>query len=356
MTDKQTQFSRDKKILNIRGLDVWPPLFLAPMAGLTHTALRTTILSFGGVGLLSTEMLAAQCLPKENANVSPYLIRTEQEFPLSYQLLLSQLDVLKPAVAALESLAANAIDINLGCPAPRVRKAGGGSQLAANVQLVRTIIREARKETSLPLTAKIRLGRHLDADALRDFCLMLEGEGVDMLTIHARLESESFCRKPRWGAIADIKKNLSIPVIANGGIDCVDAAKRCLRESGADGLMIGRCAAAKPWIFSEIARGVYGLESESLQMLSLPRVYHDFCQALQERFRIERRLGRLKEFTHYFATNYAFGHHLASRVQSSVTVKEALGRASEFFGRTDAEAFTSLQDELGESSLFKPLD
>ena len=356
MKDKQTPLSNCGQSLSVRGLNIWPPLFLAPMAGLTHSALRTTILSFGGIGLLSTEMLAAQCLPKENATVSPYLIRTEQEYPLSYQLLLSQPDVLKPAITALEALSANAIDINLGCPAPRVRKAGGGSQLATNSQLVRAIIREARKETTLPLTAKIRLGKQLDTDALSSFCLMLEDEGIDLLTIHARLEKESFCRKPRWRAIANVKKNLSIPVVANGGIDSVDAAKRCLRESGADGLMIGRAAAAKPWIFSEIARDVYGLESHPLQMLSLPRVYHDVCQALQERFRLERRLGRLKEFTHYFATNYAFGHHLASRVQSSSTMEEAFGRAADFFARSDAEAFTSLQKECGDTFIFLPGD
>ena len=356
MKVKQTLGFNSEQRLNIRGLDIWPPLFLAPMAGLTHSALRTTILSFGGVGLLSTEMLAAQCLPKENATVSPYLIRTEQEHPLSYQLLLSQPDVLKPALAALETFSANAVDINLGCPAPRVRKAGGGSRLAANSHLVRAIIREARKETTLPLTAKIRLGKQLDADALREFCLMLEDEGVDLLTVHARLDSESFCRKPRWASIADIKKRLSIPVIANGGIDCVEAAKRCLRESGADGLMIGRAAAAKPWIFGEIAKELYGLESSSLEMLSLPRVYHDFCQALQDRFRVERRLGRLKEFTHYFATNYAFGHHLASRVQSSDTMQEALGRAADFFGRSDGEAFASLQKEYGDTFILLPAD
>lgn len=356
MKDKQTPSPGSGRQLTIGTLNIWPPLFLAPMAGLTHSALRTTILSFGGVGLLSTEMLAAQCLPKENATISPYLIRTEQEHPLSYQLLLSQPGVLKPAIAALEKLSANAVDINLGCPAPRVRKAGGGSQLAANQQLVKAIIKEARKETTLPLTAKIRLGKQLNADALREFCLMLEGEGVDLLTVHARLDSESFCRKPRWGAIADIKKRLAIPVVANGGIDCVDAAKRCLEESGADGLMIGRAAAAKPWIFSEVAKEVYGYEFQLTQMTSLPRVYHDFCQALQERFRVERRLGRLKEFTHYFATNYAFGHHLASRVQSSASMGEALGRAADFFSRSDAEAFTVLQKECGDTFIFSPAD
>lgn len=349
-------FTGDKEGLTVGGLNIWPPLFLAPMAGLTHSALRTTILSFGGVGLLSTEMLAAWRLPKENPEASPFLVKTKREQPLSYQLLLSKTDMVEPAVTALERLGADAIDINLGCPAPRIRKAGGGSALAADHLLVRDIVRRARKLTTLPLTAKIRLGKELNEADMISFGQLLQDEGIDLLTVHARLEKEAFCRKPRWGWIGPIKRALSIPVIANGGIDSVAAAARCLEESGADGLMIGRAAACKPWIFAEIASSLFATPEDQVAPVRLPQIYYGFVEALTERFRPERRLGRLKEFTHYFASNYAFGHHLATRVQSSGSMEAALEKAESFFVRSDPDGFIALPAHLKKRFTTLPAD
>ncbi|MCL2458129.1 MAG: tRNA-dihydrouridine synthase family protein [Desulfobulbus sp.] len=316
-------------------IEVWPPLLLAPMAGLTHSVLRTTILQFGGVGLLSTEMLAAARLPAERQDSSPYLARTAQESPLSYQLLLADDKIIPKAFEALHRFQADAVDLNLGCPAPQVRRAGGGSSLMDDPARVRRIIAQARRRTSLPLSAKIRLGETLDEGALRDFCRMLADEGLDMLTVHARLRGEPFARPARWDWVAKVKQWVRIPVIANGSIDSVDSARACLKATGADGLMIGRAAARKPWIFARIAREVYGVEMPEPD-IRLPRLYATFVESLNERFQPERRLGRLKEFTHYFATNYFFGHHLAVKVQASESIDEAWRHATAFFALNDS--------------------
>lgn len=327
-------------------MTIWPPLLLAPMAGLTHSALRTTILQFGGVGLLSTEMLAGARLPAERAEHSPYLVRTEQESPLSYQLLLTEEKNIPRIFEALHRLKADAVDLNLGCPAPLVRRAGGGSRLMEDPKRVERIVRSARKNTTLPLTAKIRLGESLDAEKLRNFCLMLAGEGIEMLTVHARLRAESFARTPRWAWVAHVKQWLEIPVIANGSIDSVAAARRCLADSGADGLMIGRAAVRKPWIFATIAKEVYGQKLLSPD-ICLPRLYQNFVAALLQRFQPERQLGRLKEFTHYFARNYFFGHHLAAKVQASTSIEEAWERATAFFAINDPEGVKELHSPFG---------
>lgn len=318
----------------IRDKKIWPPLFLAPMAGLTHSALRTLILGFGGVGLLSTEMLAASRLPAENPCISPYLVRTDSESPLSYQLLLTGEENIPQVFDALHRFHADVVDLNLGCPAPLVRKSGGGSSLMEDPALVRRVVNCARKQTNLPLTAKIRLGEDLDAVRLRDFCVMLAGEGLDLLTVHARLRRESFARRPRWEWIARIKEWIDIPVVANGSIDSAASARACIAASGADGLMIGRRAAVTPWIFATIAREVYGACIPEADFW-LPGLYRAYVKALVERFRPERRLGRLKEFTHYFAGNYPFGHHLSSRVQASGSMEEACRRAVDFFAEND---------------------
>jgi len=316
--------------IHIRHLNIDPPLLLAPMAGLTHSALRQIFSGFGGVGLLSTEMLWAKRLPTENPMVSPYLVRTGSEKPLSYQLVVTENREIAPAIDKLHKLQADAIDLNMGCPARKVSNSGGGSMLMEKPENARQIVAEARKCTHLPLTAKIRLGVALNEKALKDFCTMLEDEGIDMLSVHARLKKEPFARKPRWEWIATIKEWVRIPVIANGGIFTVQDAEDCLRVSGADGLMIGRGAVIKPWLFADIAREVYGCNIAQT-MVFLPDIYDNFIKLINQFFRPERRLGRLKEFTHYFARNFQFGHLLGSRIQSSNSVEEAQERACIFF-------------------------
>jgi tRNA-dihydrouridine synthase len=285
---------------------------------------------FGGVGLASTEMLSAKRLPTESPTISPYLIRTSSEKPLSYQLLTSTADEIAAAVEALQAQKADAVDLNMGCPAAAVGKFGAGFSLMEQPEDARRIVAEARKRTQLPLTAKIRLGSELDEEKLKGFCGMLQDEGIDLLSVHARLKNESFARRPRWECIAGIKKRLAIPVIVNGGIFSVQDAADCLAVSGADGLMLGRGAVIRPWLFAEIARDLCG-GTIAEPSVSLPAVYTRFIEHLKELFRPEYRLGRLKEFTHYFARNYKFGHYLASRVQSSATVDEAGERAAAFF-------------------------
>lgn len=319
--------------ITIRSLRIDPPLLLAPMAGLTHSALRRIMTGFGGVGLLSTEMLSAKRLPTESPRVSPYLIRSEAENPLSYQLLTSDDKEISRAMDKLHACKADAVDLNMGCPSTAVGKFGAGVMLMEQPEEARRITAEARKCTSLPLSAKIRLGSDADSTKLKAFCSMLEGEGIDMLIVHARFRHEPFARNPRWEYIAEIKECIKIPVIANGGIFSTEDAERCLKVSNADGLMLGRGAIIKPWLFAVIARSVYGRDITA-PVVSLPDLYFAFIEALISDYRAIYRLGRLKAFTHYFARNYKFGHSLACKIQSSSSLEQAIERASAFFANT----------------------
>jgi nifR3 family TIM-barrel protein len=300
------------------------------MVGLSHSAMRSLLMEMGGVGILYTEMLAAKRLPHENENISPLLARADNEKPLIYQIFLSDAEPVSQAVEKLEAIGADGIDVNLGCPAPQLKRYGAGGFLAEDRESVRKIIASLRKLTELPVSAKIRLGRTLDEQKLLSFCHMLEGEGIDMLTVHGRLHGEKFCRLPRWDWIGKVKHDLSIPVLANGGIFTVDDARNCLEQSGADGLMIGRGGMERPWLFSDIAREIYGYQGES-RFATLKELFFRFVELLEEMFAIERRLGRLKQFTHYFAVNFTFGHYLASSVQTSRNMEEAIARAKAFF-------------------------
>jgi tRNA-dihydrouridine synthase len=236
-------------------------------------------------------------------------------------------DEIPRAIEVLQRIKADAIDLNMGCPAAAVGRFGAGFSLMEQPETVRRIVSEARKHTTLPLTAKIRLGTRPDDHRLREFCMLLQDEGIDLLSVHARLKHESFAGAA-LGSLAAIG-NGSRSVIVNGGIFSVHDAKDCLAVSGADGLMLGRGAAIKPWLFAEISREVFG-RSIAEPRVSLPALYAAFLDRL-ELFRPQYRLGRLKEFTHYFARNYQFGHYLASRVQSSMSMDAARERAFLFF-------------------------
>jgi tRNA-dihydrouridine synthase len=317
--------------LLIGNLTVTPPLALAPMVGLSHSALRTLVLELGGAGLLFTEMLSVPRLPQENAGVSPFLVRAPEERPLFYQLFVSPGQDVLPAVERLHQLDAQGIDLNLGCPAPNLRRQGAGCFLTDDPGQVRILVARLRRATGLPLSAKIRLGSELNEERLLDFCRMLEGEGINLLSVHGRLHGEKFCRRPRWDWIGKVKSALHIPVLANGGIFSVEDAGRCLELSGADGLMLGRGAVIRPWLFAGIAREIYGLAVAPMPV-DMEGIYFRFVELLA-RFRPERRLGRLKQFTHYYGQNFTFGHHLAIAVQTSGTVDQAVERARQFFLR-----------------------
>lgn len=316
--------------LRIRNLEISPPLVLAPMVGLSHSALRSLIVEFGGIGLFYTEMLSAQRLPQENEHKSPFLIRSRDEYPLFYQIYVHDASSIVPAVEKLHRIGAQGVDVNLGCPAPMLRKKGAGCALSNNHPEVTRVLSTLRKATDLPVSVKIRLGERSEDSDYLELCRIVEGEGGDCITVHARLNREKFCRKPRWDRVAEAKNCLKIPVIANGGIFTVQNARECLSVTGADGLMIGRGAAIRPWIFAEISDEIYGsrLRRKPVDLLA---TYRRFTQLLELRFSEERRLGRLKQFTHYFAGSYPFGHQLASTIQTSVSMNQAKERAEQFF-------------------------
>lgn len=323
--------------LSFGGLRIEPPLLLAPMAGLTHSAFRRLLAALGGVGLYATEMLSARSVPVEDPRRSPYLLRSAEEAPLAYQLLAAPGGEVIPAIRAVEELGADVVDLNLGCPAPQARRRGAGGWLMDLPEAARRLVAEARSATRLPLTAKIRLGKALDEGALREFCLAIAGEGVDAITVHARLRGEPYGRPARWEWIGKVKSWVDVPVVGNGGIFSAEDASRCLAESGCDGLMLGRGVAVRPWLAATVAREVFGVAGNA-QVPPRPDLFARFFERLEADFPETRRLGRLKEFTYYFSQTYPFGHHLASAVQGSRSMAEARARAERFFRQNDTAA------------------
>ncbi|MGW8223085.1 MAG: tRNA dihydrouridine synthase [Syntrophobacteria bacterium] len=325
--------------LRIKNLRIDPPLILAPMSGLSHTVLRQLIAGYGGCGLFYSEMLSARALPLENPELSPWLRCTARERPIIYQLLVSSADEIPSAIDKIESFDGDGLDLNMGCTTALITKRGGGISLMKDPRRAEVIVKASRSATTLPLTAKIRLGWTLDWDTLKEFCLMLQDSGVDAISVHPRLKQDRFKRPAKWEYIGRIKEFIHIPVIGNGDVDSPEAAMRMFERTGCDAVMIGRAAVQCPWLFSQIAASLSShVCSESLP--EPPDAYNRFVSLLETSFEPEYTLPLLKRFTFYFAKNYAFGHTLWSLVHNAGSVAKATELANEFFS-TQAPRLTN---------------
>lgn len=312
--------------LSLRGVLFSPPLFCAPMAGITHSAFRRLLSDFGGLGGVFTEMLSAKMVVHENALESPWLKRRPTDGRVIYQLLVVDTRELARALDRLAPVAGDGIDINLACPAATVQQQGGGSNLFDDPARLRDIIRLIRNHYAGPLLVKIRLGRPTPdwRDVLRDRFRLLEDEGVDAITLHPRFAEESLNRFPaRHSLLAELTAETRLPIIANGDITGIDYARqRAGLFVSTGGLMIGRMAAARPWVFAEWHTP--GLVVDTAE------VWNRFCLYLEDDFTPKKALIKLKVFTPYFARNFVFGHTLFTAVQSSPDWATARERSTRF--------------------------
>ncbi len=316
--------------LEIRTTTIVPPLVMAPMAGITHNPFRVLVEEIGGCGLFYTEMLSAAAVANESPGRSFYLQNHLKHTPLFYQLLVYEPSQVAPALEKLVKCNCQGIDVNLGCTAPPIMKKGGGLALMLDFERCSKTIRELRSLTELPLTVKLRLGDRADWDYLGKLCRMLEDRGVDAITVHGRLKADRFKRPAKWDFIEKVKQMVSVPVIGNGDVTDSQSARMMFKETGCEAVMIGRAAVTKPWIFREIASEIWPEIFPHKETVSYRDIYERYVKLIKKYLPEERQLGRLKEFTAYFAQNFKFGHTLWRSVQNASSVEESLEKARLF--------------------------
>jgi tRNA-dihydrouridine synthase B len=317
--------------LQLGGNVIAPPYFLAPMAGITHSAFRRLVADFGGHGALWTEMLSCAALCSENVLVSPFTKKRPAEGRVVYQLRCTGNEDIGRAVGKIAVLEPFAVDINLGCPAPEIRKGGGGIELFNNRDKLQAVLSSARRQWIGPLLAKCRLGKRADGwqEIFVDRLKLMEECGVDAVTVHPRFSDEKLKRNARGDLFPWIASSTKLPVIANGDIVApTPQALALLSSGGCAGLMVGRMAAVKPWIFREF----FG-EPVTIDYLD---VWGRFYEYTCEDFLPEKTIGRVKEFTAYFSRNFIYGHELFRRVQSAPDLATLKNRAIEFLSGAPA--------------------
>ena len=237
--------------MKIGNISVENPLFLAPMAGVTDWAFRT-ICARLGAGVTVTEMVSSRALIYGDKKTAKLLKKNEGSI-CGAQIFGNDPAVMaRGAQLALEISGCDFIDINMGCPMPKIANSGDGCGLMKTPELAAEIVASVKKAVEVPVTVKCRLGWDKGSLNYLDFTRRLEDSGADLITVHGRTRAMLYSGTADWDAIGKVKQQLSIPVIANGDIVDGETACKCLKRTGADGIMVGRSTFGDPWIFSEI--------------------------------------------------------------------------------------------------------
>ena len=233
------------------------PLFLAPMAGVTDWAFRT-ICARLGAGVTVTEMVSSRALCYKDQK-SAKLLRKNEGSVCGAQIFGNDPEIMaNGAILALEISGCDFIDINMGCPMPKIAGSGDGCGLMRTPELAADIVRSVARAVNVPVTVKCRLGWDKGSINVLDFTKRMEDAGAAMVAVHGRTRSMLYSGTADWDMIHKVKEQLSVPVIANGDITDGQAAVRCLKRTGADGLMIGRSTFGDPWIFEEVQAALRG--------------------------------------------------------------------------------------------------
>ena len=243
--------------MKIGSIQVDNPLFLAPMAGVTDWAFRTVCAQLGA-GVTVTEMVSSRALVYKDQKTAK-LLRKNAGSICGAQIFGNDPDTMaEGARLAREISGCDFLDINMGCPMPKIANSGDGSGLMRNPVLAGRIVEAVVRAVPVPVTVKCRLGWDKGSINVLDFTRRMEDSGAAMVTVHGRTRSQLYSGVADWDTIRKVKQQLSIPVIANGDITGAEAALRCAKWTGADGLMIGRSTFGDPWIFAEVRAALAG--------------------------------------------------------------------------------------------------
>lgn len=237
--------------LQIGNVELENNIVLAPMAGVTDLPFRL-LCKRQGVGLICMEMVSAKAIMYNNKNTEKLLEIEPEEMPVSLQFFGNDPEIMASQAARIEDRPFAILDINMGCPVPKVVNNGEGSALLKNPKLAAEIVKKVSGAISKPVTVKIRKGFDEDHVNAVEMAKYLEDAGAAAIAVHGRTREQYYSGKADWEIIAKVKEAVSIPVIGNGDIDGPLAAEKMIKETGVDGIMVGRASQGNPWIFSEI--------------------------------------------------------------------------------------------------------
>ena len=308
-----------------------PNLILAPMAGVTDSPFRRLIKELGGVGLIVTEFISVEGLTRGNLKTHRMLRFVPEERPLSIQIFGYDVERMRVAAECVEEAGADILDVNCGCPAKRVVRGGGGSNLLKDLPQLEKILRTIRRSISIPMTVKIRTGWNEELINCVEVAKLIEDCGGQMVAIHGRTKEQGYKGWADWNRIAEVKRHVGIPVVGSGDVVTPEQALGRLAETGVDGVMIGRGAIANPFIFRE-ARALQ--EGRPVAPPTLDEKYAvvlRYNELIRDAMPEKAIAGKLKQLCNYFTKGLPGGAEFRQSLLRAPSAGELLERLDAYF-------------------------
>ncbi len=323
--------------LRIGAIEIWPPIVLAPMSGVTNRTLRALYKPFG-FGLTVTEFVSSNALQHGNRRTMDMIDQHGVERPVSTQLWGSDPALMAEAAKIVRECGADIVDINFGCPAPKVTKTEGGSACLRDVEKCERIMRAVVEAVDCPVTVKMRLGWSESELVYREVALRAQAVGVKALTLHARTAKQFYRGSADWSHIAALKAAVDIPVIGNGDLGEPHEALQKMRESGVDAVMLGRAILGNPWLAGGIRDLMEGRDARpippSAERLRYAMLhYRTMIDELGE----ARAVPQMRKHLGYYLKGFSGASELRERTMRTPTAAETLELVATTIERLEGE-------------------
>ncbi|MBA2341252.1 MAG: tRNA dihydrouridine synthase DusB [Pyrinomonadaceae bacterium] len=331
------------KPFKIRDVVIDPPLVLSPMAGVTDVAFRALLKRRGGIGLSVSEFISVEGLTRNNPKSKRQMRFYDYERPFAVQIFGGQAERMRMAAEMAEEVGADILDINCGCPAPKVVKNGGGSGLLREFDRLEKILREVRRAISIPLTIKIRAGYYDNHINAVETAQLAEACGVEHIALHGRTKEQGYRGRARWDLVRQVKEAVRVPVSGSGDVITIEDAFARWRETNCDGILIGRGAMQNPWIFRQIEDAINEREIFQPTTEDKRNVLLEYLDLLREDMPEKAALGRMKQLAGHFTKGLQGGSRFRTALYHSQTIDDLLAHVEDYF-----ESIASGRPYLGE--------
>ena len=319
------------KPFKIRDVEIGPPLVLSPMAGVTDVPFRALLKRRGGIGLTVSEFISVEGLTRNNPKSRRQMRFHDYERPFAVQIFGGQAERMRMAAEMAEEVGADILDVNCGCPAPKVVKHGGGSGLLRDLPRLESILKEIRRAITIPLTIKIRAGYYDYRINALETARLAEDCGVEHIALHGRTKEQGYKGRANWDLVRQVKEAVRVPVSGSGDVLTVEDAFNRWRETGCDGILIGRGAMANPWVFRQIEDALAGREPFRPTLEDKRAVLVEYFELLRADMPELAAVGRMKQLAGQFTRGLPGGARFRQVIYHSHTVTEVLERIGEYF-------------------------